>query len=326
MTNRVEELTKPFFEKRDHASMTAALDGLDRKGLSSDELAAWFEIRGAAAFQLGRRDEARRVYEEGLAAFPKNGNLRFGLGQEREGVGDIDGAIALWRGLDYQSVTGAHLGVIARYLYLWDRFVEARQALRPTFDAYDKLRIVDDTFLYLRRVPMYSVTYGAFAAIALVEGRPELARKQLDHDAKRLHDYDFDAVRRELDAHLTADWSAVLAADQKWLDDPRMSALRGMPFVRSAAVRSRAAPDRAGALAEIDAVTIGPNDHAWLNDVLLLLRAEALHRFGDAREEQAVGAFLGRQSMLFEPEHGFYFGFLRYQETLKSRYRATRGR
>jgi len=223
-------------------------------------------------------------------------------------------------------VTANHLRTVARYLYLWDRFAQSRQALKPIFDAYDKLRIVDDTFLYLRGLPSYGVTYGAYATCAILERRPDLARTAIDHARKHLHDYGFDRVREELEANLSGDWSAVMEADRPWLEDPMRAHMTGMPVTRRAAAEARAAPDLARALRAIDAVTIGPKDHQWLKDVLLLLRAAALHRFGDlAGEEPLVADFMGHQPLLFEPEHAFWFGFIEYQEVLKPRYRATRG-
>lgn len=79
------------------------------------------------------------------------------------------------------------------------------------------------------------------------------------------------------------------------------------------------------ALAELDAVQLASNDHAWLEDIKTLARAELFHRFENREgEEAALAQFWPRQAMLFEPNHAFYFGFVDYQELLKPHYQSQR--
>jgi hypothetical protein len=79
------------------------------------------------------------------------------------------------------------------------------------------------------------------------------------------------------------------------------------------------------ALAELEAVKLTPDDHAWLADVRTLARAELFHRLDMLdREQSALAEFWPRQAMLFEPNHAFNFGFIDYQETLKPHYQSQR--
>jgi 1,2-phenylacetyl-CoA epoxidase catalytic subunit len=79
------------------------------------------------------------------------------------------------------------------------------------------------------------------------------------------------------------------------------------------------------ALAELAAVRLTTDDHAWLEDVRTLARAELFHRFEMRdREQAALSEFWPRQAMLFEPNHAFNFGLIDYQETLKPHYQSQR--
>jgi hypothetical protein len=95
--------------------------------------------------------------------------------------------------------------------------------------------------------------------------------------------------------------------------------------MKRAVLRSRTAMTVEAALGELDAVQLTPDDHAWLEDIRTLARAELFHRFDmPDREEAALSEFLPRQALLFEPNHAFTFGFIDYQETLKPRYQSHR--
>lgn len=325
--DRVSVWAKPLLERGAFEEVFSGLTRFEKERLDAAELLAWYELRGAAAYRLGRRMEARRAFEEGVGRLPDAGTLRFGLGQEFEALGDIAGARREWEHVSLTNATAQHLLTIARYLYLWDHPKDARRTLTPIFDAYYRVKIMDDTFLYIRGLPFYATTFETFAACAVLEGDVAIALAELDRATKQLSDYDFGSLREIALAHQSGDWQRVLASDENAIAKWGTRFPSGMPRVRRAAILSRIAPSLATAIAAIDEVHLAPNDFAWLEDVRTLLRAEAAHRFADALLEQRhLATFLERQAMLFEPHWAFDFGFLRYQETLKAGYqRGKRG-
>src|ERR1700737_140336 len=99
----------------------------------------------------------------------------------------------------------------------------------------------------------------------------------------------------------------------------------GQLRMRRAVLRVRAATTVEAALAELGAVQLMPEDHAWLEDIRTLARAELFHRFDmPDREQAALSEFLPRQALLFEQNHAFNFGLIEYQETLKPHYQSQR--
>jgi hypothetical protein len=214
---------------------------------------------------------------------------------------------------------------MARYYYLWNRFELGQQSIQPIFDTYYELKIADDTFLYIRGLPMFDVSFGHRAAFAKLGGRLEQARSELARARKELSDVTFERDELDLEATATGKWGPVLAYLESLLPtiDARMPT--GRLRMKRALLRSRPAITIEAALAELDAVALTANDHAWLEDIRTLARAELFHRFGlPDREQSELSKFWPRQAMLFEPNHAFYFGFIDYQETLKPRYRSQR--
>jgi len=95
--------------------------------------------------------------------------------------------------------------------------------------------------------------------------------------------------------------------------------------MKRAILRARVATTIEAAVAELDAVQVTSDDHAWLEDIQTLARAELFRRFQmPDREEAALSEFRPRQALLFEPNHAFHFGFIDYQETLKPHYQSHR--
>ncbi len=76
----------------------------------------------------------------------------------------------------------------------------------------------------------------------------------------------------------------------------------------------------------LDTVRLSKNDFPWLEDMRVLAKAEAAHRFEDTEAENKwLGIFLSKQAMLFEPDHAVSFGLLKYQELLKPRVAVVKG-
>jgi len=212
---------------------------------------------------------------------------------------------------------------IARYYYLWDRFDLAQQAIQPIFDAYYQLKIVDDTFLYLRGLPGFDVAFGCRATFCALTGQIDVGRRELARSRAELHEYHFERDGLDLEATANGDWSHVIADLDAYIPtvDPKYPS--GRLRMKRAVLRSRLAPTLDAAVEELEEVHLSQNDHVWLEDVRTLARAEACNRLGSADgEATALLRFWPRQALLFEPNHAFDFGFISYQERLKPEYRS----
>jgi tetratricopeptide (TPR) repeat protein len=298
---------------------------MDRGRLDSADRERWYHARGIVEYRTHQHERARQIFAEGLGTFPDSGWLNYGLGQEYEYQGRVDEMARCFGRVRLGDVGGAALLAIARYYYLWDRYQLGQQTIQPIFHAYYQLKIVDDTFLYLRGLPSFDEAFGYRTAFALLMGRLDEARAELAHARADLSDGSFDHLALTLEATASGDWEPVLSDLEKRIAPAPAGFPSGTHRMRRAVLRSRKAPTVGAARAELDTVQLGPDDHAWLADIRTLARAEAAHRLGDRPEEEAALAeFWPKQGLLFEPNHAFNFGFLAYQETLKPTYRGQR--
>lgn len=317
--NRVNEIADKYGSKGKFDRLRVELDQLTMSELTREEKESWYHTRGIVEFQTGNRKKALEIFEQGVQRFPKSGFLQFSLGQEYEGIGEIDRAVSSWRKVAIREVGSKYILAIARYLYLWGLIEEAENTIQPIFDVYYDLRIVDDHFLYIRGLPFFSVTFGYRAAFSQITNNITRAVSELKRAKKELHDYDFDSIKIDVDAVYSGDWSKVLSQ----LNEDRS----GYTSMRRAVIMSRQSADYESASAHLDLVKLTKEDFRWLNDIRLLAKAEMAYAFGDLKTEgNFLNAFFERQPLLFEPDHAFYFGFLHYQEKLKEKYRALRSR
>jgi tetratricopeptide (TPR) repeat protein len=321
----VDGLVNEFGRTGRWAELAVALDRLDRKQLPPGEQEAWYHARGIVEYRTGQRERAMAIFEAGLQRFPESGWLNFGLGQEYEFRGRIDDMTERFQRVRLQVVGGEAIMAIARYYYLWGRPDLGQQAIQPVFDAYYTLKIVDDTFLYIRRLPVFGVSFGHRATFAWLSGDIEPARSELARSRSKLAEYNFEGHHLDLEATASGNWQPVLTHIDGLLRTVDNVFPTGQLRMKRAILLGRAAPSLDAAMGEIEGVRLSPNDHAWLEDLRTLARAETFHRYGmpDA-EHAALAPFLERQQMLFEPNHAFNFGFIEYQETLKSRYQSRR--
>jgi hypothetical protein len=214
---------------------------------------------------------------------------------------------------------------MARYYYLWNRVELGQRAIQPIFDRYYELKIADDMFLYMRGLPMFDESFGYRATFARLAGKLDQARYELARARSELSDLTVEDDELDLEATATGKWEPVLAYLESRLPsiDARMPT--GQLRMKRALLRSRGAMTVEAALAELAAVRLTTDDHAWLEDLRTLARAELFHRFEMLdREQAALSEFWPRQAMLFEPNHAFSFGLIDYQETLKPRYQSQR--
>jgi tetratricopeptide (TPR) repeat protein len=308
---------------------------MDRRSLASGEREMWYRARGIVEFRTNHRARAREIFEEGVQQFPDSGWLNFGLGQEYEAQGRIEEMAACFRRVRLESVGSRSVLVMARYYYLWNRFELGQRVIQPIFDRYYELKIADDMFLYMRGLPMFDESFGYRATFARMAGKIDQARYELARARTELSDVTVDNHELDLEATKTGNWEPVLAHLDSVLKSLDARTSTGQLRMKRAVLRSRALannpPPQAGegrvgaALAELDAVQLTPDDHAWLEDIRTLARAELYHRLEiPDREQSTLSEFWPHQPMLFEPNHAFNFGLIDYQETLKPHYQSYR--
>ncbi|HET9848889.1 MAG TPA: hypothetical protein VFR68_10090, partial [Candidatus Dormibacteraeota bacterium] len=206
----IDQLFNEYGAKGRWTELGQALDQLNRTSLERPDLETWYHVRGIAEYRSNQHARAREIFQEGVEQFPNSGWLNFGLGQEYEFQGRADDMAACFRRVRLADVGGPAILTIARYHYLWDQFGFGQQAIQPIFDAYYALKIVDDTFLYIRRLPVFSESYGYRATFARLSGQIDVARSELARAAMELTDYAFESHQLDLEATATGDWQPVL--------------------------------------------------------------------------------------------------------------------
>ena len=321
----IERLVDEYGRTGKWTELGAVLDQMDRRRLADDDQETWYRARGIVEFRTNHRARAREIFEDGVRQFPTSAWLNFGLGQEYEAQGRVDEMIACFQHVRLQRVGSPTVLAMARYYYLWNRFELGQRAIQPIFDRYYQLKIADDMFLYARGLPMFDEAFGYRATFARLAGKLDQARYELARARSELSDAGVERLELGLEATATGKWEAVLtdlASLLQSLDDRTPT---GQLRMKRAVLRCRAASTVDAALAELDAVRLSAADHAWLEDIRTLARAELFDRFEMRdREEAALSEFWPRQALLFEPNHAFTFGFLDYQERLKPRYQSQR--
>src|ERR1700737_868758 len=207
----IDRLVEEYGRQGRWAELGGVLGGMDRHHLTDPDQEAWYHVRGIVEYRLNQRDRAREIFEEAVQQFPNSGWLNYGLGQEYEFQGRIDEMAGCFERVRLADVGGAGVLAIARYCYLWDRLAQAQRAIRPIFDAYHDLKIVDDTFLYLRGLPGFGEAFGYLATLSWLGGQFEVARTELAQARVDLHEYNFERLGLDLEATASGDWAPVIA-------------------------------------------------------------------------------------------------------------------
>lgn len=216
--------------------------------------------------------------------------------------------------------------VTARYAYLWAKPDRAVRYLEPLLEAYYKIGIADDHFLFMRGFPFFGEAWAYLALNHLLAGQPEKVTQLTETASSRLFDYDFDSLKREANWLTTANPTELItrlreqgrqAKANKWPS--------GYSEMRAAVLSALHTTDLVEAERVLNDVTTGPQDFQWLEDIRLLAKCEIAHRRGDDQTEgRLIGEFFTRQPLLFEPSHALNFGLWKYQESLKPTYQRRR--
>jgi hypothetical protein len=325
-TNRVEELANKLHRENRGHEIEAAIQTLSQNDLNEKERESLHHLLGIEAMRRHDWETAFIRFKEANRLFPASHMIRFSLGQEYERRGDVERAFGLFDGCSFPQMPAPWALAQSRYAYLWGFAERGAAYLRPIFDAYFKLGIVDDHFLYVRGLPFFGVTWNYMFCFAWMKRDFSEVDGLTERSASTLQDYNFDNLKLFGDVFKKADFGPYKshlrsgierASGQNWS--------MGFQKMQLAALESDAAQDFSSAENVIGNVELKPNDFPWLEDVRTILLAKMCHKHGRLEtESQLKRKFLERQRMLFEPDHAVSFWLLDYQEVLKSEYVKTK--
>ena len=320
-TNRVEELVNTLQRTGRTQELESELAKLDQAQLSPAEQEFWWRMYGIIAFRAGRDDEALKRFEEGYKRFPGSAQIRFSLGQQYIRARSIEKGFELFRTCKFPEVPSQYVLAMARYAYLYGRYNDGLSFVRPLFDAYKQVKVLDGHFLYVRGLPFFGESWAYLAAFSILVGDLEELESVTKFVAANCHDYDFDFLQAEYKAH-TGDAPELLLPmlENRLKILPQSDSPTGYTRMNMAVIQARSAATFEAARETLASVVLSERDFPWLQDIRTLATAEAANRFGDTvSERKHVDAFLARQPMLFEPDIALNFHLLRYQEKLKPR-------
>jgi hypothetical protein len=316
--NQVDDLANKLQREGRTGALEDELNKLEKAELNPHELESWWHLYGITAFRDGRQDEATQRFEEGYRLFPTSAPIRFSLGQQYVNGGQPDRGFELFRRCVFPELPTDYVLAQVRYAYLWDRYSDGLLMLRPFFAFYEKLKILDDHFLYMRGLPFFGTWWSYLAALSILAGDTEELESVTAYVTANCHDYDFEYLNAELFAYRDDRPEVLLPFLEKRLSDARADFPNGYNFTMHAVIQARSAVTPREAERLLDGVELKSNDFPWLFDIQTLAKAEVAHRFSQRTlEEQRANDFIARQPILFEPDIALNFHLLRYQEELK---------
>lgn len=319
--NRVDELANRLQTEGRIKDLEPELKKLKQSTLSPEEQESWWHLFGIVAFQDGRDTEALERFKEAYARFPKSSQICFSLGQQYIRAQDPEKGFELFRACTFPAVPREYALAQARYAYIWNRYSDGLLFIRPFFDAYKQLKILDDHFLYVRGLPFFGRWWSYLAAFSILSNDTGELESITNFAADNFHDYDFAYLKAELCAYRDDRPEHLLPeAEKRIASAPEGNFPNGYGRMIVAVIQARMASNFDDAKGLLANVTLSEQDFPWLEDVRTLALAEVAHRFGEVSIEQGhVDAFIQRQPMLFEPDIALNFHLLRYQENLKAK-------
>ncbi len=327
--NRVDELANRLQREGRLAELESELENLGRASLSNPEQEAWWHLYGIVAFQQGRDAEALYRFKEGYERFPESVQIRFSLGQQYERARDIKRAFDLFSKCRFPEISCEFVLAQVRFAYLWNRYDDGREFLRPFFDAYKQLTILDDNFLYMRGLPFFSRWWSYLAAFSVLSGDWKELEGVTKYVVANCRDYDFEHLQTELRAYRDGRPELLVAPLEKRLQEVSSGNFpfpTGYTRMKIAVAKARMSQSESEAEATVNEVKLTEQDFPWLEDIRAIAKAEIAHRFDRSGvERERVAAFLGRQPLLFEPDIALNFHLLKYQENLKPWYQERNG-
>jgi len=324
--NRVDGLANRLHREGRIEELELALEELRELDLSVVEKESWWHTYGIIAYQSGRNDVATSRFEQAYQLFPKSSHIKFSLGQQYVISGQLDRGFELFRSTVFPAVPREYILMQVRYAYLWNRYDDGLAMLRPFYEAYKEVKILDDHFLYVRGLPFFGTWWSYLASLSILSGDTRELESVTEYVCKNCHDYDFDYLNVELISYRDDKPEILLPFIEKRIKEAHISFPKGYVQMKLAVIQSRLLPERNAAEDLLEQVEIKENDFPWLEDLRTLAKAEIAHRHSHSEiEKNRINEFLTKQSMLFEPNIAVDFHLLRYQETLKPRYQKKYG-
>ena len=316
--NRVDQLANNLYRTGRAHELEGELQKLDYSSLSPGEQEAWWHAYGICALQAGHEQDALRRFTEAYAKFPDSPSIRFSLGQQYIRTGQASLGFELFRACAFPRISREYTLAQARYAYLFDRYEDGFLFLRPLFDAYQQLRVLDDHFLYMRGLPFFGTAWAYLAAFAMLSGNFAELEAITRYVVENCHDYDLEQMQAQLHACRDGVLDDLLRCRQTRLASLPANFPRGYGRIAIAVIQARQASSFEEAQRFLGEVPLTAEDFPWLEDVRTLAIAAVAHHFAiEATERSQREAFLERQPMVFEPDHAVNFLLLRYQEQLK---------
>jgi hypothetical protein len=316
----VGDLANKLAKEGKAGEIEQVLGKIDLAGLSDAEREEWSHLYGITAFQDGRDDVALQRFREAYHQFPNSPLIQFSLGQQYIRAKEPEKGLALFRKTPFPKIPQQYVLAEARYAYLNSSYEDGRRFIRPFFDAYKTLKILDDHFLFIRGLPFFGSYWNYLAAFSVLSGDWAELDEVTSYVQGNCSDYDFSELPIKRDAYHDGQATRLLPTLRKRLE--KISATPVFPTgairMRIAVIEARQAPTLRAAQDLVENVALVESDFRWLEDVKTLTVAEAAYRFGDpAVEKQRVTTFRRRQALLFEPDIALEFWLLGAQERLK---------
>ena len=325
--NIVDELANSLQRNGKISILETELTKLKLGDLNKKEIESWHHMYGICAFQAGNHLEASERFRNGLIQCPDSSEIKFSLAQEYIFLGQPEKAFPLFDECLFPRVPREFALAMSRYAYLFSDHERGIKYLEKFFDMYKEVKILDDHFLYIRGLPFFSVSWSHLAAHSILSGNEDRL-KQITSDMEKVcHDHNFETLYKELEGLITGNFSNLISSlVENRRELVKYSAPTGYTDIRIAVLESFNRKSYPEALDVLDTVRLSKNDFPWLEDMRVLAKAEAAHRFEDTEAENKwLGIFLSKQAMLFEPDHAVSFGLLKYQELLKPRVAVVKG-
>jgi hypothetical protein len=325
MGNRVEYAVNDLIKKSQMNVLEGTLDNLGLLKLNDAEKRTWHYYYGIAAYTRGDREASYRRFKEAARLFPNDEGILFSMGQEHEHRGEKEAMIRCFDRALFPSIPAAQALTAARYAYLWTLPEKGLTYIEPLFQAYVKLRNIDETFLSLRQYPLFSQVWGYYTAFCwqLTDlSRPAGRLKEFE---KRLQGYDFKPDHLEIACMIKGDFTELIMEQDEIMKENRKRYIPcGRIALRHAALKSLTEPYQEGTKL-LDEVCLTMKDRPWLEDIRLAAKASLAHRHGKTDVEQGLRElFFQNQPLLFEPHHALHYQLLQYQESLAGIYTSGR--
>lgn len=315
----IEKILDKYANAGDFNSIIRELDTLDLDTLPASQQEDWFFYRGVSEMRLNNRDKALEIFIKGFEKIPTSQRIAFSIGQEYEQKGDQVNATHYFTKVKYSHQTAEFYNRIMQYFYLWGKYGEGVKMIQSILDTIYELGIIDDTFLHIRELPFFSQIYPVKLVFSYLENG-SIDQDEFNKYKDKFGAKEVEQIENLMKALVEKEYEPILASKQVILDKVRKDKFPStFQKIQIALFQNKTEDNLDNGLKRIDEITIGDNDFPWLNDVKTLGKAEIAGRLGDKQKEsELLDKYFDAQLLMFEPFISFDFGFVDYQETIKS--------